>query len=598
MVRTYKRVKNKARNSWSTENMELATQKVFHSEMSLRGAATHFNIPFSTLKRRVNSLKKSAAAGSEINFSRFVSPGHPTVFSAEDEKDLAERLTSLSRRGFGLTPSQVRSAAFVYAEKNGIPHPWSQETQQAGKDWFSGFMKRNSDLSLRKPEGLSLARAAGMNKKAVQEFYDLLCELCDEMKITDKPEKIFNMDESGFPLNNVPSKIVSQKGIREVVKLTNAERGENVTVVACCSASGIFIPPFVIFKGVRFKDIYKQDLPSGSEVAMTDSGYINEDVFLKWLQHFQAHRPPGKCLLILDGHASHCCLKCLDFCRENEIEMLCLPPHTTHALQPLDRTVFKPVKTFYHQEATHFIHNNPSTSLKKFHFGKLFSAAWKKGATCHSAVKGFECTGIFPFNPSSISDEKFSPSLHFLDTSAPTEIQPTCSKTAENEVAQTCAKSHTTMSKNPTTALSPKNTMSTAPHRPKETRTSPFSEILRTPLKEEAKPKRKNSRKLAARHLTSDGNYMQTKTKRRLEMNPEAETETSSKYPKTARPQKDTSKIHADENIPCGFCGLKYLTEKSARKGDWIKCQKCQVWYHEVCVGAIGKKQFVCGKCM
>jgi hypothetical protein len=113
------------------------------------------------------------------------------------------------------------------------------------------------------------------------------------------------MDETGFPLNNIPPKIVATKGAREVVKFTNVERGENVTTVVCCSASGVFIPPFVIFKGVRFSDIYKQDLPAGSAVAMTDSGNINEDIFLEWLQHFQTHRSPGKCLLILDGHASH-----------------------------------------------------------------------------------------------------------------------------------------------------------------------------------------------------------------------------------------------------------------------------------------------------
>jgi hypothetical protein len=54
-----------------------------------------------------------------------------------------------------------------------------------------------------------------------------------------------------------------------------------VTALACCGASSVFILPFVIFKGVRFRDIYKQDLPAGSEVPITDSGYINEDIFLQ-----------------------------------------------------------------------------------------------------------------------------------------------------------------------------------------------------------------------------------------------------------------------------------------------------------------------------
>lgn len=76
----------------------------------------------------------------------------------------------------------------------------------------------------------------------------------------------------------------------EVIEFTSAERGENVTVVACCSASGAFIPPFVIFKGIRFREVYKQDLPAGSDAAMSSSGYFNDDIFLQWLQHFHKHR--------------------------------------------------------------------------------------------------------------------------------------------------------------------------------------------------------------------------------------------------------------------------------------------------------------------
>ena len=38
-------------------------------------------------------------------------------------------------------------------------------------------------------------------------------------------------------------------------------------------------------------------------------------------------------LLIVDGHASHFTLHFLEYAREHNIHILCLPPHTTHALQ-------------------------------------------------------------------------------------------------------------------------------------------------------------------------------------------------------------------------------------------------------------------------
>jgi hypothetical protein len=49
--------------------------------------------------------------------------------------------------------------------------------------------------------------------------------------------------------------------------------------------------------------------------------------------------------------------------------------------------VFKPIKTYYHQAATNFMHNHPNAAITKFNFGKLFSEAWNKGATVGNAVK-------------------------------------------------------------------------------------------------------------------------------------------------------------------------------------------------------------------
>lgn len=53
----------------------------------------------------------------------------------------------------------------------------------------------------------------------------------------------------------------------------------------------------------------------------------------------------GPKLLILDGHSSHITLDIVRLAKENNIEIVCLPPHSTHILQPLDVAVFKPMKT-------------------------------------------------------------------------------------------------------------------------------------------------------------------------------------------------------------------------------------------------------------
>ena len=49
--------------------------------------------------------------------------------------------------------------------------------------------------------------------------------------------------------------------------------------------------------------------------------------------------------LISDGHSYDLSLKCSKYCTGRGTEMLCPPLHTTHVLQPLDRTMLKPFKT-------------------------------------------------------------------------------------------------------------------------------------------------------------------------------------------------------------------------------------------------------------
>ena len=136
--------------------MDRAVSGVMRREVSLRGAAGLFQIPYSTLKNRVNTIKKQNASVKEVKTK---SAGHPTVFSVEKEKDLTARLKDLAGRGFGCAPEQIRRAAFLFANMKGINHPWGKDTKCAGKDWFSAFLTRNGDIAVRKPEGLSRARA-------------------------------------------------------------------------------------------------------------------------------------------------------------------------------------------------------------------------------------------------------------------------------------------------------------------------------------------------------------------------------------------------------------------------------------------------------
>ena len=151
--------------------------------------------------------------------------------------------------------------------------------------------------------------------------------------------------------------MLAGKGAKSVLQFTNNERGENFTdtrhgLLQCIS---LLRAPMASFKGQCMKPEFADGMPPGTLVVMSESGYISADLFLQWLQHFQAHRPPGSAVLMLDGHASHVkSISVLDYAIGNQITMVCLPPHTTHFLQPLDRSFFCQLKTYFDQACKSF----------------------------------------------------------------------------------------------------------------------------------------------------------------------------------------------------------------------------------------------------
>lgn len=79
---------------------------------------------------------------------------------------------------------------------------------------------------------------------------------------------------------------MAPKGQKQVGIATSGERGITTTVVCAFSASGTYIPPFFIFKR---KQMNAQLLGGSNEnmiAAVSESGWINENLFVNWLHHF------------------------------------------------------------------------------------------------------------------------------------------------------------------------------------------------------------------------------------------------------------------------------------------------------------------------
>ncbi|XP_052061184.1 uncharacterized protein LOC127701333 [Mytilus californianus] len=305
-------------------------------------ASVLYNVPRSTLRGRLN-MKDTAAH-----------PTKPPILNRNQENILVGYILKMEERGLGLTVIDIRKLAYQIANKLGI-HGFSEEKKSAGYDWWISYSERHPILSVRKPEGLSAARSS-----IVANYFEKLGSVMESLGVKDKPQQLFNADESGISTVHNPEKIVGNRGKRGIYAKTSGERGENVTVLCCVNAEARVLPPIIIFKGQRVSEALKVNAPPGSEFGCSKSSFIDSDLFDKWfINIFLKKLPPARpVLLILDGHASHLNFDTLEKAKQNKIEMFCLPPHTTHWLQPLDRSIFGPMKTSYNKQCQKFMRDN------------------------------------------------------------------------------------------------------------------------------------------------------------------------------------------------------------------------------------------------
>ncbi|XP_025154458.1 tigger transposable element-derived protein 6-like [Harpegnathos saltator] len=341
--RNYKRKTD--RGKWSVQDMLEAIQKVRDNELSVRQAAEQYNIPKNTLQRRVKNRNKIVTEN-EKYLGRF-----RKVLSDEQENEIIEYIFEMEKRFFGITYKELRHLAFDFAHANNIPTTFNKNTRMASKKWIYGFLSRHRNVSLRKPEATSYARATGFNQHAVQVFFKNLEAVYEKYKLT--ADRVWNVDETGVTTVQKLPKILAERGKKQVGGLTSVERGVNVTFVASMSASGNFWAPAFIFPRKRIKPELMNNAPSGSPAFPQDKGWMDRDVFLQFIKYFVNQTRPSKeqpVLIVLDGHSSHTkSLNVIDYCRESGVILLSLPPHCTHKMQPLDvscrcRSVLKTIK--------------------------------------------------------------------------------------------------------------------------------------------------------------------------------------------------------------------------------------------------------------
>ena len=332
----------------------------------------------------------------------------------------------LQELGFGLTHDIVSRVISDFLSTSGRVSPFAGGLP--GADWWTGFMQRWPTLSERKPQHLSSARAACANPDTisswfsrVEEFFKVVGLIKSCKVVDDFAYRLWNCDESGFCLGLTSKKILARKGSRAVHEVGGSSDHQYITVNICGSAAGVRLPAFILYKGKNLYNTWMEGGPAGAGYGVSSSGWMEEMNLFKWFE--QQFYPStkhlvqtGPVVLFFDGHYSHLSIALIKRARQQGIHLFCLPPNTTHILQPLDVGVFSPVKSAWRKILKEHKIRTRASNITKDVFPSLVKQLFDRSFKPDHFQGGLRSAGLCPLDPSVIKASRLAPSLQPVTT--------------------------------------------------------------------------------------------------------------------------------------------------------------------------------------
>ncbi|KAK3105870.1 hypothetical protein FSP39_007466 [Pinctada imbricata] len=556
---------SKESRQYTPDQLQEAVLAVKGSILTVSAAAREFSIPRKTLDDHV---KKEVSS----------KPGPAQELTNEEESAIVEYAKYLANRGFPMTRSIVRQFVISVVKKSGRTSRFNLEKGPSDK-WFRTFFAKHPELTEREPEAQDRSRNRMSNPVVMKQYFDLLKETVDRLQV--KPQHIFNCDETGWSgKEKSKQKVIAVKGHHSYQQSVISTG--HVTAHLCICADGRILPTFVIFEKSLPHMAHKEGVPGDWLFGYSESGYMDSTLFLQWFKRvFIPNCGPARpVLLIMDNHDSHTTLDVIECAIENKIELLGLPPHTTHILQPLDVSVNGPLKSKFSSTAVTLGHLNKQQTVTKAKFPAVLYHAIDELCSPARIKDAFKKTGISPLNPDAIDKSQLTKS-HFetINSSDGKEknrstSEPSTSGTSTEDKSETsiCTSCGTFLGTNPlvTEGLIPEHLSSI------------FTPV---PCGERGKKENKGSRESAEteREREEKGRKRQRKSSTR-----DGPQETSS------RPVDEALYI-------CKICD----TSDGGHDEDtlWIACDNCEDWVHPQCAGLQEEEDleslaFMCPQCL
>lgn len=372
------------KSTYTEEDMQRALNAVANG-MSQKKAGLEFGVPRATIQSRING-----------HISRQEAHIPQQRLSVVQEERLVKWILIQESIGLAPTHGQIRAFAgrILWARGDAVP---------LGKRWMTGFLRRNPILKTKKQLRIDSTRVNGATTEVIKRWWPKLS--VPAIKAI-KPENRWNMDEAGIMEGMGDNGLVVGSIHKRFIQKKHPGSKAWTSFIECISAAGQNLYPLVIFKGKSVQQQWFEttlDEFKGWQFTATENGWTTDDTALEWLQKVfipqTVPRDPSEArLLVLDGHGSHETTEFMWECFLHNIQLVFLPPHTSHVLQPLDLAVFSSLKTSYRKQVGFLSLLTDSTPIGKRNFLRCYYKARLDALIARNIKSGWKASGLWPVN--------------------------------------------------------------------------------------------------------------------------------------------------------------------------------------------------------
>jgi hypothetical protein len=282
-----------------------------------------------------------------------------------------------------------------------------EQVKKIRRNLAYGFVKKCKKLTTSNPKELDASRILASTWENILPFFEKLDYLFKNRNYL--PEFVLNFDEVSLSSTSSKSQIhvtIADSFINSTPPPLSLNKS---SIFFTVSSGGSSFPSIVLLPQKSVPEEFVED--ENIRFLCSSNGWMTretlENIFEKILipainsKRKISGNDNSPVLIITDGHNSRCSGKIFSMCIMENIDMICLPAHTSHIIQPLDRGInrnFKNPITLYKN------YNSISSEKEnRIVFFEFLKKSISHALTYDIIKDAWDSAGLYPFNPYKIN---------------------------------------------------------------------------------------------------------------------------------------------------------------------------------------------------